>query len=317
MRFFGISIDPVTIRVSQWILGRSEPRFEPVCRDNYGLEKWYSRYQGSLPNRIAERDGSVGYDALDAGGKDSLGERFFRSLLDVQTRETAASVWRRVVKEIRRNYMKGTDSATVALYLDGIELSSGRSFSFWRPASIRRPDLESVLLAASADQLHRLMIIEQHDALACLTDLHAELLDNDLLVDIGYSHLAYWRVQKKPPSAKLVEKVAGIERLKGVDGDIPDTLARAAVPGELLPAAVRQWQQEELLHSCRHALGHVGRETIQRLVIAGEGAALFVDEWQEDLNKVVHRLPDERFLNSFAAAAYAYRHANIEGAGDA
>ncbi len=326
MLFVGIYIDPNVLRISQVNpKARDVTRIiDPKRRQNYGLERWYTRYQGSLPNVVATPTGTAGYDALEQeNGTDHLrlDESYFKALASDAVDAADPEAWRVMLREIRRNYVDARETICTALYLDGIDLRTGtRPALPWRPAASCQADLEHHLLAAGEELgLRRLVIVAPSAAMKALVQLQPTFRINDLVLDVGYERLAIWRISDvKTPAVELIHKGAGVAALlKGSpvsrwlgtqrdNGDLVQLIGQPLLRDDALPAALQQWRKDNILRACRNAIARVGRSNVQRLIVGGEGASLFNEDWSKELAVTVSRWPEPQFLNSFGAAAYSY-----------
>jgi hypothetical protein len=327
MLFVGIYIDPNVIRVSRVHPNARDPngRLDARRRENYGLERWYSRYQGSLPNIIAQDGTALGYDVLEeelGSGYGRLDESYFKSLLNGDTCCGGAVAWQALLREVRQNYVCAMEPACAGIYMDGVDLAVGpKPLLPWRAQATCKAEVEQALLCAGEPVgFVRVVVVDAAPALQSLVRMHPTLRPQDLLVDIGYDRLAIWLIVDPGAGApELVAKGAGIKVLiqdrfigktqGGNDGrtQLADLLGQPLIQSTNLPLSVINWRAENILRSCRNAIAQVGgRGKVPRLHVAGEGAGLFDEHWPEQLGVAVSRLPDAQFLSSFAAAARCY-----------
>ena len=323
MLFIGIYIDRNVIRISQVNPKARDAsrKLDPRRRENYGLEQWYTRYQGSLPNSVSADGLSAGYDVLSSPAETPahrLDEAYFKSLLSGAAHSGGRRAWRSVLREIRQNYLDSMEPAAAGIYLDGVDLTTGpRPILPWRTPATCKPDVERELLKAGHEHgIVDLAIVDPTVAIGALARIHSALHSSDLLLDVGYTHLTIWQVKSvEDGSVEMITKAPGMAHLHrdGIESanEFHEMLARPSFPPEALPVHIRQWRKETLLRSCLNAIAHVGRSKAKRLVVSGEGAQLVDEGWSKELGLSLSLLPDAQFLNSFAAAACAFsRSAN-------
>ncbi len=323
MLFVGIYVDPNVIRVSRVHPNARDPngRLDARRRENYGLERWYSRYQGSLPNLISHDGTAVGYDALEDGGAacGRLDESYFKSLLNGDARCGGAAAWQALLREVRQNYICAMEPVCAGVHLDGVDLTVGpKPLLPWRAQATCKAEVEQALVRAGEPVgFMQTIVVDEAPALRSLVRMHPTLRPQDLLAEIGYERLAIWRIIDPGAGApELVAKGAGIgaliqdrsgARMQGGNDSrtqLADLLGQPLIQPGNLPQSVIKWRTENILRPCRNAIAQLGgRSQVPRLQVAGEGAGLFDERWSEQLGVAVSRVPDAQFLSSFAAAA--------------
>lgn len=295
MLFAGIYIDPEVLLVSQ-----ANPKardinrkLEAKRRPNYGLERWYTEYQGSLPNVYSAHDPLVvGYEALERDDGHSvrrLDEHYFKSLLESDTAASSYRVWEAILVEIRRNYLNSHEPVSAVLYPIGIDFRVGPPPSLpWHTSQTCKSQVEQALSRVSGKLgFTRLLIADDPRAtIKALVGVSPHLQEADLLLDIGYKRQEIWRI--RDPQSGSVELAA----------IAPGLCDLVRMPGSQ--------QKEAILACCQKAIVRVGYTSVGRLVVAGVGSDLFDEKWKKDLKLEIYRYPDARFLDSFAAASYSY-----------
>lgn len=311
----GIHIGQFAIRISQSYRrpGDSCTRFNAVEWPSHAHTHWYACYGGALPNAYDPSSGKIGYEALDEVGLARVSRfdsDFFQRILDDgHSHEEACHLWDRFQQSLRRcPALRVREPATVALVLDGIEVSAPTSK--WRPwhrSEDRTSDLVERLQALGRRAgLVRFEIVPDRMAVERYVSAQEGMQRGDLLAVVGASYTRVWEIVDPVGGAlKPVCNTVGIQHLlaqlgKG-EGSKEDMLRKLLEelqePGRRLTdwRSLGRWQEERLFPYVAKAIGQLPHPTrpapSRRLRVGGEGASLLhgftapsggvqVDSWQ-------------------------------------
>lgn len=318
MLYIGIHIGPQIIRLSQAYPGRGDPVLEDKTIPNYGLEEWYTGFQGAIPNRCDKTHQMFGYDALK-NGRDAdfikLDQDYFRLLLEDQKNiSDLAYPWRTLLDYIRRNYVSEREPMAVTLFLENMVFQEKQTsrFRFWEKRPDRSPELAALLLRESGIYgIESLTICNQENTITGLFQHLSHQMSTNMLLTVDaresllWNHSSQGDIVMRPVSegpGYLALEDAGLK-----DQSVPEFMHTITDnETDSTNESLKRYEKWKVKISATVAKGRSRVGTSLPVLIAGEGAKLLVDFEKSEL------IDAPEWLYSRGAALHSYSHSNME-----
>lgn len=134
MQYMGIHFGCLSIRIFKFVVFDDGSKGSEIkIQSPFGLGKFYTYYQGALPNAYDPNTKAVGYKAIKQvgiKGVERFDKKFFQGLLHNNgTSDGSVLIWKNFINEVFKNYRLGEDCdpIKVTIYLEDIDFTIQRN----------------------------------------------------------------------------------------------------------------------------------------------------------------------------------------------
>lgn len=323
MLAIGLHFGYFSIRIGLCFRNRSTgiPQFKPVTRSSYGIDEWWSIFQGALPNCYDPESNLIGYEALINCGLENCKRfdgHYFNDLLQSQT--DATNLWEKFVRLLRVEYIHENEPIRLGIYFEDIQLSPKLNPKMpWLIGPNRTNELSEKLFELSKSyQISKTQIFDERKAIEHYVASNDLIKRGDILALFEGERTSCWLVEEQTsgqlfpltsaPGLRdlmvavhqdnelhLTDYVSCLHRQDCLEYWPKLDELNSWIAQSLKPALVLAWQaipDPDL------------RELNRRLLVGGEGAYL-IHTAKRDNQDIRSVLENPWYIQAFSAAAIA------------